>query len=99
MSLGLEPAEVRVVAPDVGGGFGAKMLGVEEILVPGSHARRAARSLDRDPQREHDRDAHGRGASSTSRSAGAATETCRRTGLRILQDVGAYPRLGAVLPG
>ena len=31
--LGLEPADVRVVAPDVGGGFGAKMLGVEEVLV------------------------------------------------------------------
>ena len=31
--LGLEPAQVRVVAPDVGGGFGAKMINVEEILV------------------------------------------------------------------
>ncbi|MDX6476673.1 MAG: aerobic carbon-monoxide dehydrogenase large subunit, partial [Gaiellaceae bacterium] len=32
-TLGLEPEQVRVVAPDVGGGFGAKMLNVEEILV------------------------------------------------------------------
>ena len=32
-SLGLEPADVRVVAPDVGGGFGAKLLAVEEVLV------------------------------------------------------------------
>ena len=31
--LGLDPADVRVIAPDVGGGFGAKMINVEEILV------------------------------------------------------------------
>ena len=31
--LGLDPAQVRVIAPDVGGGFGAKMLNVEEMLV------------------------------------------------------------------
>ena len=31
--FGLDPAQIRVVAPDVGGGFGAKMLSVEEILV------------------------------------------------------------------
>src|SRR5438876_726951 len=28
--LGLEPEQIRVLAPDVGGGFGAKMLAVEE---------------------------------------------------------------------
>ena len=32
-TLGVDPGQIRVVAPDVGGGFGAKMLGVEEILV------------------------------------------------------------------
>src|SRR5262249_40989652 len=31
--LGLEPAQVRVIGPDVGGGFGAKTLGVEDVLV------------------------------------------------------------------
>ena len=31
--LGLEPAQVRVVGPDVGGGFGAKMLSAEDVLV------------------------------------------------------------------
>ena len=42
--LGLEPADVRVVAPDVGGGFGAKLLGAEEVLV-GWLARRLARPV------------------------------------------------------
>ena len=32
-TFGLDPAQIRVIAPDVGGGFGAKMLSVEEILV------------------------------------------------------------------
>jgi carbon-monoxide dehydrogenase large subunit len=32
-TLGVDPGQIRVVAPDVGGGFGAKMLSVEEILV------------------------------------------------------------------
>ena len=31
--LGLEPEHVRVVAPDVGGGFGAKGIAVEDVLV------------------------------------------------------------------
>ncbi|HUJ92006.1 MAG TPA: molybdopterin cofactor-binding domain-containing protein, partial [Gaiellaceae bacterium] len=31
--LGLDPTQVRVIAPDVGGGFGAKMLNVEDLLV------------------------------------------------------------------
>ena len=31
MLLGLEPDQVRVVAPDVGGGFGGKGLGVEDV--------------------------------------------------------------------
>ena len=33
MLLGLEPDHVRVVAPDVGGGFGGKGLRVEDVLV------------------------------------------------------------------
>jgi len=31
--LGLEADQLRVVAPDVGGGFGAKLLAVEDVLV------------------------------------------------------------------
>ena len=32
-TLGLEPEQVRVIAPDVGGGFGAKTFNVEELLI------------------------------------------------------------------
>ena len=32
-SLGLDPGQVHVLAPDVGGGFGGKGLGVEDVIV------------------------------------------------------------------
>ena len=32
-ALGLDPGDVRVIGPDVGGGFGAKGLSVEDVLV------------------------------------------------------------------
>jgi carbon-monoxide dehydrogenase large subunit len=60
-TLGLDPAQVRVIAPDVGGGFGAKMLNAEEVLLV--WLARPARPLDGDAQREHDR------ASARSRTA------------------------------
>ena len=47
---------VRVIGPDVGGGFGAKMLGVEELLIVWlARAARPPRALDGDAQREHAR--------------------------------------------
>ncbi len=33
LSLGLEPDQVRVIAPDVGGGFGGKGLDVEDVII------------------------------------------------------------------
>src|SRR6185437_10025496 len=33
MLLGMEEAQIRVVGPDVGGGFGAKGLNVEDVMV------------------------------------------------------------------
>ena len=61
---------------------------------------RAPGPLDRDAQREHGRDgARPRGACSSSRSAAAATATSRRTACGVVQDAGAYPGIGAILPG
>ena len=52
-----EPTQVRVIAPDVGGGFGAKIGGHPEDLAArlAGPALRPAGALDRDPHREHDR--------------------------------------------
>ena len=43
-ALGLEPEQVRVIAPDVGGGFGGKGLDVEDILM-GWLARETGRAV------------------------------------------------------
>ena len=52
-ALGVEPADVRFVAPDVGGGFGAKnFVYAEHALVPwAAQADRPAGEMDRQPQR------------------------------------------------
>ena len=100
LSLGLDPADVRVVAPDVGGGFGAKMLGVEEILVSWL-ARRTERPVRWTETRSENMVAmtHGRAAVLDFTIGGSAEGTVEAYRLRILQDVGAYPRIAAVLPG
>ena len=56
----LEPANVRVVGPDVGGGFGAKGLSAEDVLVCwlARHTGRAVRWIET-PQREHGGDEPG----------------------------------------
>ena len=52
---GLEPGDVRVVTPDVGGGFGARAFAHAEELVLGAVARHvgATSAVGRDPHREH----------------------------------------------
>ena len=86
---GVDGDEVRVITPDVGGGFGAK-IGTypEELLLgPISKAHRPARAVARDPQRVDD------GARprpqprcSTSPSAAPATARSRTTSCMLLQD-------------
>jgi carbon-monoxide dehydrogenase large subunit len=100
MSLGLDPADVRVVAPDVGGGFGAKLLAVEEILVSWL-ARRTGRPVRWTETRSENMVAmtHGRAAVLDFTIGGSRDGVVQAYRLRILQDVGAYPRIAAVLPG
>ncbi len=100
MTFGLEPADVRVVAPDVGGGFGAKLLAVEEILVSWL-ARHTGRPVRWTETRSENMIAmtHGRAAVLDFTIGGNAEGDVQAYRLRIVQDVGAYPRIGAVLPG
>ena len=100
LSLGLEPTDVRVVAPDVGGGFGAKMLAVEEILVSWL-ARHTGRPVRWTETRSENMIAmtHGRAAVLDFTIGGSRDGAVQAYRLRILQDVGAYPRIAAVLPG
>ena len=99
-TLDIEPGEVRVVAPDVGGGFGAKLLGVEEILVSWL-ARKTGRPVRWTETRSENMIAmaHGRASHLEFTIGGSREGDVQAYRLRVVQEAGAYPRLGAILPG
>jgi aerobic carbon-monoxide dehydrogenase large subunit len=99
MVLGLEPSQVRVIAPDVGGGFGSKMLAVEEVLV-GWLARRLGRPVRWTESRSESMVAlgHGRAQRLDFRLGGTRDGKVLAYRLDVLQDAGAYPGIGAFLP-
>ena len=96
--LGLERQAVRVIAPDVGGGFGSKLHVYPEYLV--RSGRRAASGkageVGRVADREHD-EPEPRPCASTISSSAPRTTAARRLRVDILADMGAYP-VGAYLP-
>jgi aerobic carbon-monoxide dehydrogenase large subunit len=98
--LGVDRSQVRVITPDVGGAFGAKFgADPEHALVPW-----VARRLGR-PARwtEHRYDnllamTHGRAQVQTVTIGGRRDGTLDAYRLDVVQDCGAYPTIGAVLP-
>ncbi|MBO0873084.1 MAG: xanthine dehydrogenase family protein, partial [Pseudonocardia sp.] len=99
-SLSLEPSQVRVVATDVGGGFGQKgVLYVEELLVPF-----AARELDAPVLWREDRTenltASSHAREQTHHISLAAAADGRLLGLRdrIVVNFGAFNATGLVVP-
>lgn len=97
--LGLEPSQVRVIAPDVGGGFGSKMLAVEEVLVAWL-ARQLGRPVRWTESRSESMVAlgHGRAQRLDFRLGGTRDGRVLAYRLDVLQDAGAYPGVGAFLP-
>jgi aerobic carbon-monoxide dehydrogenase large subunit len=97
--LGLQPADVRVVAPDVGGGFGAKGLSIEDVLVAWL-ARATGRPVRWTETRSENMIAmhHGRAQLLDFTIGGGRDGIINAYRLTILQDAGAYPGLGAFLP-
>ena len=98
--LGLGDEGVRVVAPDVGGGFGAKGLSVETVIVPWL-ARKTGRPVRWTETRSENMVAmqHGRAAVLEFTLGGNREGDAQAYRLRVVQDAGAYPGLGAILPG
>ena len=98
--LGLGDEGVRVVAPDVGGGFGAKGLSVETVIVPWL-ARKTGRPVRWTETRSENMVAmqHGRAAVLEFTLGGSREGDVQAYRLRVVQDAGAYPGLGAILPG
>jgi carbon-monoxide dehydrogenase large subunit len=97
--LGLEASSVRVMAPDVGGGFGGKGLDVEDVLVSWL-ARETGRPVRWTETRSENLVAmhHGRAQRTAFRLGGGRDGTIKALRLDILQDAGAYPGIGAFLP-
>jgi aerobic carbon-monoxide dehydrogenase large subunit len=99
-ALELPPHRVRVIAPDLGGGFGTKASGyAEDVLVP-----LAARALGRPVKWIEDRREHLMSAAHARHQTHRISLAARRDGTilavrdRIWLDLGAYNVWGIVLP-
>jgi carbon-monoxide dehydrogenase large subunit len=97
---GLDPTDVRVVVPDVGGSFGAKAGSTPELLLLGELARRVGRPVRWFETRTENMIAmgHGRGQIQQVTIGGNRDGRITAYRLEVLQDAGAYPGMGAVLP-
>lgn len=95
--LGLQPDEVRVVAPDVGGGFGVKGRVYQEEYVLPALALRLGRPVRWVATRTEDflTTSHGRAQVHFARLAARADAAILAIDDRILQDSGAYTPFGA----
>ena len=99
--LGMEPDQIHVITPRVGGGFGGKAGPQHEYTVVAAAARRLDRPVVWVPGRSEEMQAmpHGRGQVQYAELGCRADGTF--TGLRVhlVGDAGAYPGIGAALPG
>src|SRR5215472_13077944 len=99
-ALGLDPGMIRVVAPDVGGGFGAK-IGIErDGLIVAWAAKHTGRSLRWAETRSENMIGmtHGRAQRHAIKIGGSRDGRIQAYRLDIVQDTGAYSRLGGFLP-
>jgi len=98
--LGIDPATLRVVTPDVGGAFGAKFGADPEHAV----VCWVARQLGRPARWAESRNenllgmAHGRAQRQTVTIGGSRDGKVSAYRIEILQDSGAYPKFGSFLP-
>jgi carbon-monoxide dehydrogenase large subunit len=99
-ALGLPPHKIRVIAPDVGGGFGTKANGYpEDLLIPA-----AAIATRRPVKWTEDRREHMMAAAHARHQVHDIEIAARRDGTmlalrdRIWLDLGAYNSWGIVLP-
>ncbi|MGI8792165.1 MAG: xanthine dehydrogenase family protein molybdopterin-binding subunit [Acidimicrobiales bacterium] len=99
-TYGLDKGQVRVIAPDVGGGFGAKGSPYPEELFLGWLARRIDRPVRWVETRTESmlNMGHGRGQIQDLKIGGQRDGTISAYELAVVQDSGAYPLMGAVLP-
>ncbi|WIX75754.1 xanthine dehydrogenase family protein molybdopterin-binding subunit [Amycolatopsis carbonis] len=93
-ALGLDEDRVRVIAPDVGGGFGAKIGADPEASLLGWAARAVGRPVRWTESRSENLTAmtHGRAQQNTVTIGGKRDGTVLAYRIDVVQDSGAYPR-------
>ncbi len=98
LSIGTE--QIRVITPAVGGAFGAKFGADPEHALVGWLARRFGRPVTWLETRSENMVAmtHGRGQLQTVTIGGDRDGKVKAYRLHVVQDSGAFPRLGALLP-
>lgn len=99
MTLGLPEAKVRVIAPDVGGGFGGKLQVTPEEVITMLAARRTGKPCKYTETRSESMMAahHGRAQVQRLRLAADRDGTVRGLSVNLLADMGSY--LALVGPG
>jgi aerobic carbon-monoxide dehydrogenase large subunit len=97
--LGVERDRVRTIAPDVGGGFGAKLVVYPEFVVTTKAAQMLGRPVRWFESRSESMLAMTHGRAQIQTVEIGATRSGRLVGMRVelLADMGAYP-LGAYMP-
>ncbi|HZP31339.1 MAG TPA: molybdopterin cofactor-binding domain-containing protein, partial [Acidimicrobiia bacterium] len=98
--LGLEPEQVRVVAPAVGGGFGAKTGCYPEYVIVGAAARALGRPLKWSETRSENMVAMNQGRGQVQLIKLGVKNDGTIVGIKgkVFCDAGAYPSMGAFLP-
>ncbi|MCP5027589.1 MAG: xanthine dehydrogenase family protein molybdopterin-binding subunit, partial [Actinomycetia bacterium] len=99
-AMGVEADQVRVIAPDVGGGFGAKNGGYPEDLVVAGLARRLGRPVRWTETRSESMLGlvHGRGMDFDATIGGTREGRITAYRCHATQDGGAHAGIGSVLP-
>jgi len=99
-ALGLDPASIRVVAPDVGGGFGAKVGVDRDALIVAWAAKHTGRAMRWAETRSENllSMTHGRAQRHRIKIGGRPDGRVLAYRIEIVQDSGAYARMGGFLP-
>jgi aerobic carbon-monoxide dehydrogenase large subunit len=98
--LGMDPGVIRVITPDVGGGFGAKVGVDRDAILIAWAARKTGRALRWVETRSENLVGmtHGRAQEQTVTIGGTRDGRVLAYRLDVVQDTGAYPRMGGFLP-
>jgi carbon-monoxide dehydrogenase large subunit len=96
---GIDAAMVRIITPDVGGGFGAKITAYPEEILLGPIAKRLGRPVRWQETRSESMMAlgHGRAQVQHVTIGGSRDGTVTHYRLHVIQDCGAFCDMGAIL--